>query len=179
MNGKNNKKQSKFDKKIGEIAYFIIGILDIIFETFIDFAKILGEFVFKEHPVITFCTLIACLMVTITVSFASNIVRENKYNDLKNESQKREYELEYTIKSLTSTASKKEPGWTKMKKTYTISSGDTLLGLAYKYSGSYETPYEWMENVMKMNNIDNQDRIQIGDVIEIYYYEYITADLSE
>lgn len=178
MNGKRKNKKSKISKKIGEIAYFLIGILDIIFEIIIDFGRIIGEFIFKEHPVVSFCTLIVCLMITVTVSFASNITQINKYNDLKTESQKREFELENTIKELTGSKNDKEPGWTKMTKTYTISSGDTLLGLAFKYSGSCETPNEWMDNVMKMNNIDNKDRIRIGDVIEIYYYEYITADLS-
>lgn len=175
MNGKNQ--NNNFDKKMSEIAYFIIGVLDIVFEVGTEFLKAIGEFIFKKYPKLSFFSIVGCLVLVTTVSFASNITQSNKYNELKSESERREEELTDALKS--TNIKKEEPGWTKIYSSYKLSSGDTLLGLAYTYTNGQESPSEWMRNVMEMNDISNENLIQSGQVIEIYTYEYLTADLSK
>lgn len=160
---KNRNNNRNFKETLSKIAYFVIGLLDIIFEALSAFFKEIVRYVVKEHPVQTILTLIVCLAITIGISFAST----RNYLELKNEVNNDEM----IIVSTPSLVDK--PVYQKVETYYTLGAGDTLYGLACKYSRKGELPSEWMSNVMEMNNISNENRIMRDQEIKIYYWEQL------
>ncbi len=120
---------------------------------------------------------VAGLICAFVVSF---IVFASTYSGIKdNESfqEDKGVQIETQLSNKTKAPSSISPSSTREEETvdlqgleekYTIKSGDTLDGIAYRYYGKYDP--DKIRKIMEVNNIKNETSLQIGQVIIIPLY---------
>lgn len=152
-------KKSSIHVKIRTFSEDIIHfLLELMAEIIWPLIKSEARFIFKEHPIVTILTIILCVFITTSIGLASDKRNENV----------KERVQEMAVLDINPVS---PVTYKRVEMDHTIQNGETLLGLACKYSKSGESPNEWISNVKQMNSIKNENWIKTGTKIKIYTWE--------